>query len=752
MKPEEQVYRQASGGKGRTRAVWALLLPGLGCLALAAVVVACSSSPLHRRFSGPQLVRQFAQTVRPPSSETARLLNNASILRSLGRSHLAVKELEEALQRDPGNLKVVDALAQCYEDLRDYARAQTLYEAALAKNPQHTALRNNLGFSYYQSGEWQKAEASFREALKLDPANRQARNNLGLLLVRQGRQAEALALWQEREGEQVARELLAQALAAVGEKAPVQTARRSSPTPTPAVAPPASAPAAAPSASAPAATPSPAAAVPRAPVAAPQPQVQPAVAAPRPPEVIPPPASSPVKEAQATRETPASPPQAAAPSPPKPVVSGGSTAVASAAAPSPPSPAPPAAPTKTAGAGATPVASGSPAKAAPSAPPATSPPSKPAPEAAAKPEFPPGRAAAAVQVTSAGPSQKSAPPQAARNDVKSDRTAVPMPPLKATAAVKKTTPAPSARPSAALASKGPRPKTSLPKAQSASPQAAVQPAPWQREAPPSSQELLEHRLVLLNGNGCQGIARKHREWLEMEGFQVAEVGNFRDFGQERTSISYLPGARRVAKFLSRTCYPQADLKEAASLPRSAAVLVVLGRNQLAREAKVNHRLAKLRAMAAELASSAPAAVREPAGAQPHTATPSPVIAATPKAERGSPPPPPTPVSLTSAELISTRISVKNGNGTKNIARAYRALLSQQGFTVADIGNHIDFGMVQTTILYRPEAARVAQTLAARFFPRARLQEAQLADGLEVKVVLGKDLAGPSPELLAQLGP
>lgn len=258
--------------------------------------------------------------------------------------------------------------------------------------------------------------------------------------------------------------------------------------------------------------------------------------------------------------------------------------------------------------------------------------------------------------------------------------------------------------------------------------------------------------MLLNGNGRQGIARKHQEWLEMEGFTVAEVGNYRDFGQARTSISYLPGARRVAQLLARTCYPQAELKEAASLPRSAAVLVILGRNQLAREAKVDQRLAKLRAMAVELASSAPAAAPEPSGTKPPAATPSPVVAATPKVEGASPPALPTPVSLTSADLISTRISLKNGNGTKNIARAYRALLSRQGFTVTDIGNHIDFGMVQTTILYRPEASRVAQALAARFFPRARLQESQLADGLEVKVVLGKDLSGPSPDLLARLGP
>lgn len=734
MDPKDHVIWPRGRGRRRGRATMWI---GLGCLALAATLLACSSSPFGRRLSTPKMVRQFAQTVRPPSSETARLLNNASILRSLGRSHLAVKELEEALRRDPGNLKVVDALAQCYEDLGDFPRAQALYEATLAKHPQHAALLNNLGFSYYQSGEWQKAESCFQEALRLDPANRQARNNLGLLLVRQGRQAEALALWREKEGEQVARELLAQAVATVGEKAPMQTARRPESPP---------APVAVPAAPAPATAPSSAPAVPPAPVAPPQPQVQPPAAAPRPPEVSPPSASPPVKEAQAAQPTPAGTSQATAPAAPSPSSAVTSAVTRAAAQPVPPAPATVA--TKAPAAQATPVASKRPAQAAaPATPPAASPPGKPAPQVAAKPEPTPRPAAPAPPVTSARPAEKPAPTQMAKGGVSPDRIPVPGPLAQATATVRKTSPAPAPRPPAAAAAKGPQAKASPAKAQPRSPIAAVASPPPQREVPPSSQELLEHRLVLLNGNGRQGIARKHREWLEMEGFTVAEVGNHRDFGEERTTISYLPGARRVAQLLARTCYPQAELKEAARLPRNASVLVILGRQQLAREASVDQRLAKLRAVAAQLASRPPAAPAGVSGTQPSAAAPKSALTATlPPAGA------PTPVSLTSAELISTRISLKNGNGTKNIARLYRDLLSRQGFTVAEIGNHIDFGMVQTTILYRPEAVRVAQALAARFFPQARLQETHLGDGLGVKVVLGKDLAGPSPDLLAHLGP
>ncbi|MCL6621639.1 MAG: LytR C-terminal domain-containing protein [Syntrophobacterales bacterium] len=720
-------------GLRKERPLRAVLLVSAGCLVLAAVVVACSNSPLSRRFAGPKMVRQFAQTVRPPSSETTRLLNNASILRSLGRSHLAVKELEEALQRDPGNLKVVDALAQCYEDLGDFARAQALYEAAVAQNPRHAALRNNLGFSYYQSGEWRKAEACFREAVTLDPGNRQARNNLGLLLVRQGRQAEALTLWQEREGEQAARELLAQALAAVGEKAPAQTARR--PEPAPAASP-----------AAPPAPPTPPGA------AAPTPSPpRPAAAAPRPPDVTAAPAPSPGKGAQTAGETPAEAPSAAAPRPQPPVTTA-SAALATPASKSAPA-ALPAAPARKAPPAAPVVAPGSPASApakAPATPPAASGPSKPAPAAPAKPQGTPAPKATAAPKVAPAPIVAAAsgaptpvPTRVAKAPAVAGKAAAP--PAKAASAGKKDPEAPVAVSATQSQAQAP-PAVSQPGPSQQPPEAS----PSERTDPPSSQELLEYRLVLLNGNGRQGIARKHREWLEMEGFTVAEVGNYRDFGQERTRISYLSGARRVAQLLARTCYPQADLTEAATLPRGAAVLVVLGRNQLAQEAKVDKRLVKLRALAAEVASRSLAVAPASPGPQAQTGSPSPVAAAAPApAEATSPP---APALLTAAELLSTRISLKNGNGTPKIARAYRTLLSRQGFTVTEIGNHIDFGMEQTTILYRPQAARVAQTQAARFFPRARLREASLAEGLEVKVVLGKELSGPGPDLLAQLGP
>jgi Tfp pilus assembly protein PilF len=181
----------------------------------------------------------FWAGVRPASGETERLMRNVRFLKKAGRTHLALKELEEAHQRDPHNLQIVDTLTQCYEELGEWERAEELYLEALAKDDSNPALGNNLCFSYYLAGKFAKAETCFRKLLERHPHNVTIRNNLGLVLTRMGRQDEAYALWREAEGERAARHRLDQALAAAGlTPAPVakqperQTVARNSSLPT----------------------------------------------------------------------------------------------------------------------------------------------------------------------------------------------------------------------------------------------------------------------------------------------------------------------------------------------------------------------------------------------------------------------------------------------------------------------------------------------------------------------------------------
>ncbi|MGA9755246.1 MAG: tetratricopeptide repeat protein [Desulfobaccales bacterium] len=98
-----------------------------------------------------------------------------------------------------------------------------------------------------------------------------------------------------------------------------------------------------------------------------------------------------------------------------------------------------------------------------------------------------------------------------------------------------------------------------------------------------------------------------------------------------------------------------------------------------------------------------------------------------------------PKYLTASELAETTIAILNGNGIHDLAHETRSRLSQEGFSVAAIGNFRDFGVDRTVIYYRPDSKRVATALNNKFFPMAEVEPApQLAGNVDIKVVLGHD--------------
>jgi hypothetical protein len=100
--------------------------------------------------------------------------------------------------------------------------------------------------------------------------------------------------------------------------------------------------------------------------------------------------------------------------------------------------------------------------------------------------------------------------------------------------------------------------------------------------------------------------------------------------------------------------------------------------------------------------------------------------------------------------VGTPIEIRNGTWTKNLAHQTRSLLQEEGFTVAKIGNHVDFGAIKTVIYYRPEAETVAQALARKVFPEAELESSlKLKKGMDIKILLGADLL-QRPQLMARL--
>jgi tetratricopeptide (TPR) repeat protein len=113
-------------------------------------------------------------------------------------------------------------------------------------------------------------------------------------------------------------------------------------------------------------------------------------------------------------------------------------------------------------------------------------------------------------------------------------------------------------------------------------------------------------------------------------------------------------------------------------------------------------------------------------------------------------PRPAQASLTAVELADAAIEVRNGNGTKNLAHQSRSLLHQEGFTVANIGDHVHFGAAKTIVYYRPGMERIARAVGHTVFPEAELAPSlKLNKGTDIKVLLGADLL-ERPELTARL--
>ncbi|MGA9755288.1 MAG: tetratricopeptide repeat protein [Desulfobaccales bacterium] len=483
---------------------------GLAVLALAGTlaygVVGCSAP-----FSGSGRLEgtpgSYVANVRPSSGDISRLLRNVHYYKLMGQPELGLKELEQAHQENPDNLKMVNALAQSYEELGEFEAAHQLYQEALARQGPHPVLFNNLGFSYYLEGRWQEAETCYRQSLARDPQNVAARNNLGLLYCRVGRQEEARRLWQEAEGVAAADAKVTQAQAALGMPDRAVYARRPEPAP-------------------PAAkvtqAPAPKAAVSRLPAPMPAKGALPAQ-----PVMV-----------QKAKSLPAAKPLAQTPAPvaPKPREEARKPAILEKA--------PPASP----GISDRAIAAQKPAPASPAVKVASV--SKP------KAALAPGPAKALAKASP--PAQPLALKESPRQVSKEPATQKPVP-----VEAKQQAVVPEPIPAAALAQ-------------------VAEATPFGYPKYLTSAELMDTNIEIRNGTWTRNLAHQTRAWLSQEGFTVATIGNHIDFGATKTMIYYRPGAEKVARAVASTFFPEAGLEPSTKLKQGTDVKILLGADLLAR--------------------------------------------------------------------------------------------------------------------------------------------------------------------------
>ena len=684
--PPQGPSRAAASRPASVRQRWLAWSLAMAALTGALLGVGCNASWLSNN-------RTARGVALPAAMDSARLLYNAHYYQLMGRPEIALKELQQAHEVDPANLKVVDALAQMYQEQGQFQQAQELYQETLKRYGENRALHNNWCFSYYLQGDLGRAESCLQEALARDPGNMAARNNLGLLWCRQGKLAEAKRLWEEAEGAALAQTRMNQALAFLGMSAPAYYAKLAEPGP--------GAPLADSSAKPPAAAAPPtvkAAPAPRPLAAAPKAEVNEAAKPTEPGLALP-------QQPAASRQPKSATPAIIASQDGSLLVAEGQTSVkataATALAESAKAPAPVLVTTQAGSLAAEPPIT---TKAATPATPAATRPTAGLTEAAkvAPPPAPPVAASSGKSVAAQGETLVTAPA-----------------PARALAAA--------ARAKVKKAAKATAPRTIL-----------------------AAAERVKTGIEILNGNGIRGLARLTQTVLFQEVFNVARIGDYINFGAESTVIYYRPGTERVARVLHSEIFPEAQLAESSKLRKGVAIKILLGRDLLEQP----QIMARLRG--------------EEAGASPQKPQPRPtaslILAAAAASGAARSPlqgPPPAPAKTlvqpgvplatpTAEELIASVIEIRNGTRARMLAHRTRDRLSQQGFHVGMIGNHIDFGAETTVIYYRPGTEKVAQALDSQIFPGAQLVESpKLRKGVAIKILLGRDLLA-QPQTMARL--
>ncbi len=102
---------------------------------------------------------------------------------SFAEQRRMIDALEQRLEVNPSDPRLLTDLADLHMDIEDYAGAAGYYRRALALAPGDVSLRTLMGTAMYLSDRPLEAMAEFERALETDPAHPQALFNMGVILL-----------------------------------------------------------------------------------------------------------------------------------------------------------------------------------------------------------------------------------------------------------------------------------------------------------------------------------------------------------------------------------------------------------------------------------------------------------------------------------------------------------------------------------------------------------------------------------------
>lgn len=111
--------------------------------------------------------------------------NFGRALATRGKLGDSLSFLQEAVQRDPANLQIMNDLALAHLQLGQYREAIPLLREALHAKPRDADNHYHLGLALAQSGMVQEGLKHLQEALRLDPSHQNARKAVSTLANQQ---------------------------------------------------------------------------------------------------------------------------------------------------------------------------------------------------------------------------------------------------------------------------------------------------------------------------------------------------------------------------------------------------------------------------------------------------------------------------------------------------------------------------------------------------------------------------------------
>ncbi|NVO14654.1 MAG: tetratricopeptide repeat protein [Rhodoplanes sp.] len=121
------------------------------------------------------------------AKERADILNSRGVAYGdKGRYDQAIRDLDMAVQLDPGNPTIFVNRGLAHRRNGDFDQAERSYVEAIRLDPRQPAVHNNLGFVYSQRSEFDRAIREYDEAIRLDPRFANAYANRGFALMAKG--------------------------------------------------------------------------------------------------------------------------------------------------------------------------------------------------------------------------------------------------------------------------------------------------------------------------------------------------------------------------------------------------------------------------------------------------------------------------------------------------------------------------------------------------------------------------------------